>query len=490
MVPQNIQAIVLAAGKSTRFNTGKSKLLETICGQAMILYPTKLLHRLGLETTLVVGYQKDAVKETVTNVLNDTVTFITQEEQRGTGHAIACTQEQWHKDHILIMNGDMPLVDKKLLDELYEKHIKTDAAISFVIAHNSDPRLGYGRVITADDKIAIVEAAHFKGDTQEHGFVNAGVYLAKRSFLQECINLIEQNPEKKEFYITDLVHIASNRNLTVSTVNAPFDIVRGVNTMQELWAAEHIKRAELVRHWMKHGVRFSAPQSVHIDWQVTIGAGTRIGAGVHLLQGSHIGMNCTIKEFTIIRNSTIADNVTINSHCVIKESAIDSWCTVGPFAHLRNQAELREEVEIGNFVEVKQSTIGTQTKAKHLAYLGNAEIGKKVNIGAGTITCNHNGVIKQETTIKDNAYIGSNNTLVAPITIEEHAFTAAGSVITENVPAQALAIGRARQINKEGYAKKLREQNNLTKNLNNPSDEGLSFMGACKTENDMSSTDN
>lgn len=486
---EKVQAIVLAAGKSTRFKTGTTKLIAPICGQEMILYTTKLLSRLQIPTTIVVGYQKEMIMDAVEQVHQGTVQFVTQEEQRGTGHALICTTHQWNKDHILIINGDMPLITRDIIQDLYLAHKEADADISFVTAHLDDINHSYGRVIQTGDKVEIVEAKNFKGDPHAHCVINAGIYLAKRSFLQEGIAQLSENEQAKEFYITDLVKIACDQGRRVATTRAPFDMVRGINTLQELWAAEQIKRSEIIRDHMDKGVRFSVAQNVHIDLDVEIGAGSYIGCGAHLIKGTKIGKNCVIHESVSIEGSVIGDGSVILPFCVITDSSIGSNSSVGPFAHLRNHADIGNNCTIGNFVEVKQSTLGNKTKAKHLSYLGNATIGSNVNIGAGTITCNHNGVTKNETIIEDGAYIGSNNTLVAPLTVGKDSFTAAGSVITNNVPEAALAIGRSRQVNKEGYAIKLRNNESMT-NQSELHEEELRFSGAIKNNIDSPSNDN
>jgi bifunctional UDP-N-acetylglucosamine pyrophosphorylase/glucosamine-1-phosphate N-acetyltransferase len=455
----SLQALVLAAGKSSRFNTGKTKLLEKICGQEMALYAPKLLQSMNIPVTMIVGFQKELVRAAVVKNLGDSITFVEQEQQQGTGHAIMCSRSTWKADHILIMNGDMPLVTKDIITDLYTQHSASNAAISFVIAHNSDPSVqGYGRVIKeGDTTVAIVEAKEFKGDSHQHCCINAGIYLVRRDFLQESIDAIERSAHQ-EFYFTDIVKIAHSQQRTITTTTASFDHIRGINTFHELWIAEQIKRSELIKHWMDQGVHFSVAQNVHIDLGVTIGSGTKIGCGVHLIGTTHIGAHCTIHEFSSVENSTVGDHTQIYSHCLLKDSHVGSHAKIGPFAHVHRKTHIGDKSVIGNFVEVKQSTIGNASKAKHLAYLGDAHIGSKVNIGAGTIICNHNGITKSTTTIHDHAYIGSNSTIIAPVTVGEAAFTAAGSVITDDVPAHALALGRARQVNKEGYAQKLRQR--------------------------------
>ncbi len=489
MALEKIQAIVLAAGKSTRFKTGKTKLVEKICGQKMLLYQTKLLAQMNVPTTLVVGYQKEIIQEAVQHAHNDTVQFVVQEEQKGTGHALWCTKPTWNKEHILIMNGDMPLISESIIQELYDKHKTNNADISFVSAHLVDPNHSYGRVIKKESGIEIIEAKDFTLDPHEHCCINAGIYLAKRSFLEESCAKIKANEKCNEFYITDLIKIASNNNNTVVTTTAPFDLVRGINTLQELWAAEQIKRSEIIKEWMEKGVRFSVAQNVHIDLDVTIGAGSSIGSGVHLLAGTKIGNNSAIHESSSLSNMTVGDNVVIHPFCVLSDSSIGSNASIGPFAHVRNSATIGNNAVIGNFVEVKESVIGDYSKAKHLAYIGNAHLGSRVNVGAGTIFCNHNGVSKNKTVVGDAAYIGSNNTLVAPLTIGKQAFTAAGSVITHDVSAGSLAIGRSRQINKEGYVDKFMVSP-ITEGVLEQADEQLFFAGAIKTNNNTNTPDN
>lgn len=300
-----------------------------------------------------------------------------------------------------------------------------------------------------------------------------------------------ENTKSHEFYITDLVKIASDNNYVVTTTCAPFDLVRGVNTLQELWAAEQIKRSEIIKDWMDNGVRFSVAQNVHIDIDVTIGAGSYIGCGAHLLKGTVIGKNTKIHENVSLENVVMGENCVIFPYCIIANSVLGDNTQVGPFAHVRENTHIGNNCIIGNFVEVKDSVIGNETKAKHLSYIGNTKIGSQVNVGAGTITCNYNGISKNKTIIDDNAFIGSNNTLVAPVHIGKQAFTAAGSVITQDVPDKALALGRSRQINKEGYAAKLLNREDAEDVADFTSqEESLRFSGAIKTNNDSSTAEN
>lgn len=490
MLSNKVQAVVLAAGKSTRFKTGRTKLLEKLCGQEMILFTTRLLEQLGIPATLVVGYQKDAVMEVVKKKHHDSVTFVVQEEQRGTGHAVGCTRAVWDRENILVINGDMPLISGDIIQKLYDQHISSNAEISLVVSHCDESQAtGYGRIIKTEHGIKIVEAKDFTGDASDHCCINAGIYLFKRSFLETHIDQLQENAKTKELYLTDLIKMACDTGLKVGTSTAPFDQIRGINNFQELWAAEHIKKGELIKYWMDNGVHFSVAQNVHIDLDVVIGAGSYIGCGTHLLGQTRVGKNCKINEFSSLENTTLGDNSIILSHCVISDATIGDNVQIGPFAHVRDHSHIDSGSIIGNFVEVARSTVGTNTKAKHLTYLGDANVGSNVNIGAGTITCNHNGMTKHKTVIGDSAYVGSNNTLVAPVTIERDAFTAAGSVITDNVPAHALAIARSRQINKEGYAKRLRVTRTDEQSTTQESSASRTFLGALKTKSPSQTPD-
>lgn len=482
---ENTRAIVLAAGKSSRFQTNRSKLLYRICGQPMILYPIKILQEMGIPITVVVGYQSDKVKELITNA-GINVDFIIQEDALGTGHAVAATRKTWDKENILILNGDSPLLSNDTIIELEQKHMKSNSVMSFLSSHALNP-LGYGRIIRDAEKVSIVEDKNLTDEQRFNTLINAGIYLIKRDFLENNIGKIKINFTKEEYYITDLVKIASEQNLLVKTIPVPYDDVRGVNTLEELWAVEQIKRSQIIKHWMRKGVYFELAQNIHIDWDVEIGSDSFIGTGVHLIKGSKIGKGCTINAFSLIVNSTIDNNAYIHSHTVVQDSFVGKASHVGPFARLRNNAIIKNNVEVGNFVEIKNSIIGDNVKSKHLSYLGDAQIGKNSNIGAGTITCNYDGVEKHKTIIKENVFIGSNNSLIAPLTIEKGAYTAAGSTINKDVPENSLGVSRCRQENKINYAKNLnsrktKENEESKRSLENNKRDELNFIGATKTE--------
>lgn len=453
-----VQAIVLAAGKSKRFKTGSSKLTQTLCGQPIILYQTLLFEKMGIDITVVVGHHKDEMEKVISHGNKKAITFIEQTEQHGTGHALLCSKDSWSKQYILVCNGDVPLITEDIINELYEKHILTQAEVSFVIAHDTNPTNQYGRVIKNGESITIVEARHLTGPLEDYSSINAGIYLFNKAFLEQHIEKLSLNDKSAEYYVTDLVNIASAHNVKVSTINAPFDRVRGINTLEELWAAEHIKRSELIKAHMNNGVKFLTPQNTHVDTFVTIEPGCVVGNGVQLTGNTSIGKKTVVEHFCILHNAVIHEHVLIKAHSVIENSVVERNANIGPFAYLRDHNIIQENATVGSFVELKKSFLGAHSKAKHLTYLGDTTVGKHVNVGGGTITANHDSVQKHKTVIKDRAYIGANNTLVAPVCIEEEAYTAAGSTITQLVPSHSLAIARSRQVNKLNYVSVLKEK--------------------------------
>ncbi|MCK4265266.1 bifunctional UDP-N-acetylglucosamine diphosphorylase/glucosamine-1-phosphate N-acetyltransferase GlmU [Candidatus Babeliales bacterium] len=458
MINKNIRAIVLAAGNSSRFNTKRTKQLEPICGYPMLLYPLKVLNSLNILTTLVVGRQSEDIKKVINDSDMKLVDYAYQEERLGTGDAVKCSKQTWDKENILVLNGDVPLINEALIKNFYEKHKEQNSTITFLTSTVIDPG-GYGRVVRENGKVRIVEEKDCSEEEKDIDLINSGIYLIKKEFLENNIDKLDCKNISGEFYITDLIKIAENLNEKIQTLSVPYDYVRGVNTLEELWVVEQIKRSELIKKWMAKGVRFILPQTVHIDQNVKLSPNVTIDAGVQLLAGTIVESGSSIGAYSILKNSKIKENSIIHPHSVLSDSEVGICSQVGPFAHLRNNVVTEEGVVIGNFVEVKKSKLGAKTKAKHLSYLGDATVGNSVNIGAGTITCNHDGVNKHKTRIEDGAYIGSNSTLIAPVTIGRGAYTAAGSPITRDVPENDLAIARVRQVNKTGYAKKMREKN-------------------------------
>jgi len=332
-----VQAIVLAAGRAKRFNTATSKLLATICGQEMVLYVTKALEELNIAKTVVVGYQGDLVRKVVETAHGPSVRFVVQEQQGGTGHAVLCTKDCWEYDNILVMNGDMPLVTPDIIGALCQAHQKTNAVASLVVAHDVDPSGAYGRIVKSGNSLKIVEAKEFTADISEHPYINAGIYIFKRSFIEHYLPNLETNKTSNELHITDLIAIASNNQEVIATITVPFDRVRGINTLKELWQAEQIKRADIMSYWMLQGVRFTMPHTCHIDLSVRIGAGTCIEGGVMLRGQTIIGSHCYIDSGSSLTHSIISDHVIIRPYTILENVQVKAGSMIGPFSYLHDQ---------------------------------------------------------------------------------------------------------------------------------------------------------
>ncbi len=359
MLNKNLQAVILAAGQAKRFKTGKNKLFATLCGRPLALHITTMLESLNIETALIVGYQKEELTELIQEN-HDGVQFFTQEQQLGTGHALACSRSGWTKNNILVLNGDMPLVSAALIERLCTEHEQTNAAISFVAAYFEETKHGYGRVITQNGTTHIVEAKDFKGDVETNRMINAGIYLIDTAFLKANIDNLAQNNVQKEFYITDLVGMASEQNRVVTTVAAPFDEVRGINTIEELWDAERVKQTELIKFWMSQGVRFMKPDTVCLDIMATIGAGTQIGAGAHILGSTVLGKNSTIGEYTRIENVSVGDNTIVRSHCIISDSILQDNVIIEPFVHIHDTSVIENNTHIETFADIQNAKINQE----------------------------------------------------------------------------------------------------------------------------------
>ncbi|MGD1997593.1 MAG: bifunctional UDP-N-acetylglucosamine diphosphorylase/glucosamine-1-phosphate N-acetyltransferase GlmU [Candidatus Dependentiae bacterium] len=444
-----VHAVVLAAGKATRFGTGQSKQLVPLCGEPLVQHVVGLLRSLQLPVTVVVGHQAEEVTNILLQHNSSGVSTALQAEQRGTGHAVQCAQAAWSGEHILVVNGDMPLLTQEAVSSLLHRHTSEQNLLTFATTELANPG-GYGRVVYGP---AIREEKECTDAEKEIATVNAGIYVLQREFAERALSQLTTSSVTGEVYITDLVALAAQQG-TVGTQHLDSSLVRGVNTLEELSAAEQLLYARIRRHWLQHGVRLIDPASILIEKAVRIGRGTVIGRGVHLQGGSVVGKQVTIEPYSILREAAVHDGAQIYSHSVIEHSTVGAAAQVGPFARLRGNAVLQERAVVGNFVEVKKSTFGVGSKAKHLAYLGDATVGERANIGAGTITCNYDGTNKHATVIEQGALVGANSSLVAPVTVERDTVVAAGSVITRDVPHGALGIGRARQENKEGWARR------------------------------------
>ncbi len=359
MSSAHVQAVILAAGRSSRFNNDRSKLVEPLCGKQMLIYTTELLAALRIPTIIVVGHKRELVQAAVAQYHpGDNFSFVHQQEQLGTGHALQCTKNQWTADHILVLNGDAPLLTREMLQDLIEKHVQTNAAMSFIVATNIDPSVrGYGIVITHDMFVKIVEERHLPQLPHDAFSINGGIYIFNRAFLQDVIDNLPRHHSSGEFYLTTLAEIASEKGLRVNTVEAPFDKVRGVNTLRELWVAEHIKRSEAIERFMANGVRFSAAHNVHVDALVHIGAGTTVGCGVQLFGATSIGQNVHIGPFVTLRNAVIGDNCVISSHASISDSILEPSCTLQPFVVINHHSVVKAQATIASFSHVERCVV-------------------------------------------------------------------------------------------------------------------------------------
>ena len=446
-----LKALILAAGKGTRMKSDLPKVIHKVNGIPMVKKILNELEKLETEENiLILGHKK----EEVLKELGD-VKYVVQEEQLGTGHAIMQAYELL-KDYdgdVMILCGDTPLLRYETLKEMYEAHKKSGVATTILTSIYDNP-FGYGRIVKEGDKVkAIVEEKEADEETKKIKEVNAGVYCCNAKELFEALKKVTNNNEKGEFYLTDIVGIQVGEGKTVASfVLADNEEILGVNSKVELAQASKVLRERKNISLMEEGVILIDPAATYIEETVKIGKDTVIYPTVTLQGNTVIGENCEIIGCTRIIDSTLGNDIRIESS-VIEESIVDDKVTMGPFAHLRPKSHLKEKVHIGNFVEVKKSTLEYGVKAGHLTYLGNATVGKDTNIGAGTITCNYDGVNKFDTVIGENVFIGSDTMLVAPVTIGDKAITGAGSVITKDVAPKALAVERNKQIIKFEWRK-------------------------------------
>lgn len=446
-------AIILAAGKGTRMKSDLPKVLHRVAGISMLEHVYRAVSAILPEKIVtIVGHQAELVE----SVLQGQSDFALQSEQLGTGHAVMMAEAALAdlEGHTLVIAGDTPLITGESLKSLIQFHISHKNVATILTAQTDNP-FGYGRIIrNADGEVLkIVEqkdASDFEKQIKE---INTGTYLFENKRLFEALKDINTDNAQGEYYLTDVISIFRQVGEKVGAyILRDFDESLGVNDRIALAKAESVMRKRINERHMVNGVTFVHPETAYVDVDVTIGQEAVIEGNVTLKGKTSIGERSILTNGTRICDSQIAEDVVI-SNSDIEEAVIETGVTVGPFAHIRPGTTLKKTVHIGNFVEVKSSTIGEGTKAGHLTYLGNAEVGKDVNFGAGTILANYDGQHKYTTTIGDQVFIGSNSTIIAPLTVGDRALTAAGSVITKDVAADAIAIGRGRQENKDGYAK-------------------------------------
>jgi bifunctional UDP-N-acetylglucosamine pyrophosphorylase / glucosamine-1-phosphate N-acetyltransferase len=453
MSRSNIVIVVLAAGKGTRLKSSRAKVLHEAGGRTLVEQVVRACLPLrSREIVVVVGYQAAEVGEAVEPL---GVRTVLQEPQRGTGHALLVARRAIGRArHVLVVPGDAPLLRAETLSALVRAHEQSGAAATILSAEVANPE-GYGRIVRNDDGsvAAIVEDSAVNEEQRGIREINSSTYCFALEPLWPCLAQLKPTNAHRELYLTDAIALLRAREQSVQAVMAAdASEILGCNTRADLAVADGILRGRKREAVMDGGVTIRLPETVLIDPEVTVGADTVIDPGVQLLGRTRIGSGCTIGTGSVLIEAVLEDRVVVKLHSVIRSSHLGRGSSVGPFAHLRDGARLEENAHVGNYVEVKKSTLEPGAKAMHLSYLGDARIGRETNIGAGTITCNYDGVRKNATIIGRRVFIGSDSALVAPVRIGDGAYVAAGSIITENVPPNALGIARGRQVTKLGWA--------------------------------------
>lgn len=452
---ENRYTIILAAGKGTRMKSKLYKVLHPVAGKPMVEHIIeRVIETKPSEIVTVVGHGAEKVKEQ----LGDRTEYVVQEEQLGTGHAVMQAAEflKGKKGTTLVISGDTPLLTSQTIDHLFDYHQGKKASATILTAHADDPT-SYGRIIR--DHVGIVEKIVEQKDATPEEIriqeINTGTYCFDNEALFDALEKIGTNNAQGEYYLTDIIEILKADGKTVAAYQTEdFEESIGVNDRLALAEANRIMRRRINQMHMVNGVSFIDPATTYIDAGVEIGSDTIIEAGVQIQGKTVIGSDVVVGAHSKIVDSIIEDNVEIKQS-VIEEAIVRKNADVGPYAHLRPQAEIGEKAHIGNFVEIKKAKIGENTKVGHLTYVGDADLGKDINVGCGVVFVNYDGKNKHQTVVGDHVFIGSSTNLVAPLTVEKNSVIAAGSTITEDVKEGDLAIGRARQVNKSGYASHL-----------------------------------
>lgn len=445
--------VVLAAGLGTRMRSGRAKALHPLAGRPLVRHVLAAASAIGPgKTVVVLGHQADRVREACEGFGAE---FVMQHEQLGTGHAVrqAGSAIADASGPVVVLCADTPLLSPETLERLVEHHAKSKAAVTLLTANVDDP-FGYGRVVRGKSGVlAVVEEKDATTAQKKIREVNGGIYCFEKKFLLAAIGTIGNHNAQGEYYLPDAIALARKGKLKVSALLCEdAEEIMGVNSRADLARAEKVLQKRTNKRWMLAGVTMLDPESVFVGGDVVLGRDVTLYPNVLLEGKTSIGEGATIYTGSRIADSVIGKGATIRDHSVIAESAVADGASVGPFAHLRPGSVIGERARIGNFVEVKKSVIGEGSKANHLSYIGDAAVGRDVNIGAGVITCNYDGFEKHKTVIEDGVFVGSDAQLVAPVTIGKGALVAAGATITKDVPADALAISRSKQENREGFA--------------------------------------
>ena len=451
---------ILAAGKGTRLKSRRPKVLHEIGGKPLLAHVVAAASRVVPPQNIfaIIGHEADAVRAALEST---GIGFILQREQRGTGHAMMEAREALTNfEHVLVLSGDVPLITEATIARVRDFHISQGAAMTILTAEPPDPT-GYGRIfrksaggMQTDEVERIVEQKALRGNQEQQREINSGIYAFSTAPLYAQIGHLGTDNAHGEYYLTDVAKLLGDAGEKVVALRADDSSqVLGVNTRIELAELDAKLRARKAHELMLAGTTIFRPETCDIDADVEIGPDTVIEPFVQLIGKTKIGSDCRIRSFSVITNCEIGNKVLIRCGCILDDSVVRDGAELGPYSRLRPGCDIGEGAHLGNFVEAKKSRIGKRSKANHLSYLGDAEIGEGVNVGAGTITCNYDGVTKSKTTIDDGAFIGSDTTLVAPVTVGKRSYVGAASCITEDVPDDALAVARGRQVNKEGWAK-------------------------------------
>jgi bifunctional UDP-N-acetylglucosamine pyrophosphorylase / glucosamine-1-phosphate N-acetyltransferase len=449
--------VIMAAGKGTRLKSKRPKVLHEIGGKPLLAHVISTATQIVPpgDIFVVVGHEAEKVKSAVAAT---GVQFVLQVEQKGTGHAIQVAEESVKGyENLIVLSGDAPLIHPETIARLRDFHFQERAAMTILTAMPGDPT-GYGRVIrkSADsaDVSAIVEQKSLTPEQQHAPEINSGIYAFASEPLFARMGKLQTDNAHGEYYLTDMAGLLAKdgKRVVALAVEDPVEVL-GANTIAEMMDLDAALRLATARKLMSEGVTIFRPETVIIDSEVTIGPDTVIEPYVQLLGRTRIGEDCRIRSYSVLENAELGNNVLVRNGCILADSKIATGALIGPFSHVRPGCDIGEGAHVGNFVETKKAKLGKGAKANHLTYLGDTEIGSGTNIGAGTITCNYDGINKFLTLIGDNAFIGSNATLIAPLSIGDNAYIAAGSSITEDVPADALALGRSRQTIKQDWVK-------------------------------------
>ncbi len=458
---QTTTAIILAAGQGTRMKSALPKVMHTVCGLPIVHFSVQVALDAGCsDVVVVVGHGRDVVKEYLAQAFQDgRVRVAVQEHQRGTGDATRAGLDGVERaaGRVLVMNGDVPLLtaeDARAVAVALDDG-RPPPALAFATCIVDDPT-GYGRILRSGGRVVEVREHRELRSAEERAVreINAGIYVASSAFLREALAALVPNNAQGELYLTDIVAFASNAAEPIATVQRGAEVLAGVNDRDQLARVEQTMRARILHRWRVGGATIR--ESAWIDAGVVLEQDVTVEGGAVLRGRTRVGRGATIDVGCVLKNVDVGEGALLKPYSVATDSRIGPNAVVGPFAHLRPESDIGEEAHVGNFVETKKTRMRRGAKANHLAYLGDSVIGERANVGAGTIFCNYDGFQKHITVIEEGAFIGSDSQIIAPVTVGANAYVATGTTVTENIPADALAVGRVKQVNKEGYAPKLR----------------------------------